>query len=74
MQYKLDLDGVRVSLDNIVSTLQLVMEDMEQEHLSSKGVLEGNFFNRMGSVYLPVLNLIQCSAFDLLREVEEATV
>jgi len=50
------------------------MEDMEQEHLSSKGVLEGNFFNRMGSVYLPVLNLIQCSAFDLLREVEEATV
>ena len=72
MQNKLDIDGVRFSLDNIVSTLQLVME--EQEHLSSKGVLEGNFFNRMGSVYLPVLNLIQCSAFDLLREVEEATV
>ena len=69
MQNKLDIDGVRFSLDNIVSTLQLVME-----HLSSKGVLEGNFFNRMGSVYLPVLNLIQCSAFDLLREVEEATV
>ena len=74
MQNKLDIDGVRFSLDNIVSTLQLVMEDMEQEHLSSKGVLEGNFFNLMGSVYLPVLNLIQCSAFDLLREVEEATV
>lgn len=74
MQNKLDIDGVRFSLDNIVSTLQLVMEDMEQEHLSSKGVLEGNFFNRMGSVYLPVLNLIQCSAFDWLREVEEATV
>ena len=74
MQNKLDIDGVRFSLDNIVSTLQLVMEDMEQEHLSSKVVLEGNFFNRMGSVYLPVLNLIQCSAFDLLREVEEATV
>ena len=71
MQNKLDIDGVRFSLDNIVSTLQLVMEE---EHLSSKGVLEGNFFNRMGSVYLPVLNLIQCSAFDLLREVEEATV
>ena len=47
MQNKLDIDGVRFSLDNIVSTLQLVMEDMEQEHLSSKGVLEGNFFNRM---------------------------
>lgn len=74
MQNKLDIDGVRFYIDNIVSTLQLVMEDMEQEHLSSKGVLEGNFFNRMGSVYLPVLNLIQCSAFDLLREVEEATV
>ena len=74
MQKKLDIDGVRFSVDNIVSTLQLVMEDMEQEHLSSKGVLEVNFFNRMGSVYLPVLNLIQCSAFDLLREVEEATV
>ena len=74
MQNKLDIDGVRFSLDNIVSTLQLVMEDMEQEHLSSKGVLEVNFFNRMGSVYLPVLNLIQCSAFDLLRGVEVATV
>ena len=31
MQNKLDIDGVRFSLDNIVSTLQLVMEDMEQE-------------------------------------------
>lgn len=28
MQNKLDIDGVRFSLDNIVSTLQLVMEDV----------------------------------------------
>lgn len=74
MQNKIDMESASFSLDNIVSTLGLVMEDMEQEHLGSKGGLEGNFFNRMDSVYLPALNLILCSAFDLLKELKEASV
>ncbi len=74
MEKKIDMDSVKFSLDNIVSTLGLVMEDMEQEHFDSKDGLEGNFFNRMDAVYLPALNLIQNSAFDLLKEVKEATV
>ena len=74
MDRKIDMEGVSFSLDNIVATFQLVMEDMEQEHLNSKGGLEGNFFARMESVYLPALNLIQCSTFDLQKEVKGATV
>ena len=70
---KIDLEDVKFSLDNIASTLGPVMEDMEQEHLHSKGLVQ-NFYARMESVYPPALNLIQCSAFDLLKEVKEATV
>ncbi len=73
MENKIDMESVRFSLENIVSTLQLGIEDMEQEHFDSKGCLEGNFYNRMDSVYLPVLNLVYCSAFNLLKEVKEAT-
>ena len=73
MQNKIDFESVRFSLDNIVSTLGLVMEDIEQEHLDSKEGLEKNFFNRMDSVFIPDLNLIHNSAFDLLEEVKEAT-
>ena len=73
MQNKIELDDAIFFLDNIVSTLELVMEDMEQEHLHSKDLVQ-NFYARMESVYPPALNLIQCSAFDLLKEVKEATV
>lgn len=73
MENKIDFENVRFSLDNIVSTLGLVMEDIEQEHLDSKDGLEGNFFKRMDSVFIPALNLIHNSAFDLLEEVKEVT-
>lgn len=43
MQNKIDFESVRFSLDNIVSTLGLVMEDIEQEHLDSKEGLEKTF-------------------------------
>ena len=73
MQNKIDFESVRFSLDNIVSTLGLVMEDIEQEHLDFKDGLEENFFKRMDSVFIPALNLIHSTAFDLLEDVKEAT-
>ena len=47
---KIDLEDVKFSLDNIASTLGPVMEDMEQEHLHSKDLVQ-NFYARMESVY-----------------------
>lgn len=73
MQNKIELVDAIVSLDNIVSTLELVMENMEQEYLDSKDGLEKHFFSRMDCVYLPALNLIQCSACNLLKEMRETT-
>lgn len=48
MQNKIDFESVRFSLDNIVSTLGLVMEDIEQEHLDSKEGLEKKLFQSHG--------------------------
>ena len=66
---KIDMDFARYTLKTIYANMGLIMENLEDEHLHSKGG-EGNFYDRMDSVYLPSLSLISCSIYDLLKDME----
>lgn len=66
---KIDLEGAHLSLKGIVSTLGLILEDLETEYASSEGI-EKAFAARVESVYMPALDLIQYSAVDLLKQME----
>ena len=66
---KIDIDGVKYSIETIFATFGLIMEDMEQEHQDAEGY-EVCFYSRMDDVYMPALNLLLCSIKDLLDKVE----
>ena len=66
---KIDLESAQFFLKGIVSTLGLILEDLEEEHASSEGI-EKAFVARVESVYMPALDLIQYSAVDLLKQME----
>lgn len=66
---KTDMCGMIFSLKTIFAAFGLIMEDMEQEHQDAEGY-EAYFCMRMGSVYMPALNLLLSSINDLLDKVE----
>lgn len=65
----MDMENVKVTLNRIVTTLGLILDDMGEEHVQSKGV-EKAFYARAEDVYLPALDLIQESAFCLLKDMD----
>lgn len=68
----MDMENVKCTLNNIVTTLGLILEDMGEEHVASDGCAEA-FYTRVDNVYLPALDLIQESAFNLLRKMGAGT-
>ena len=68
----MDMENVKCTLNNIVTTLGLILDDMGEEHVASDGCAEA-FYTRVDDVYLPALDLIQESAFNLLREMGAGT-
>ena len=66
---KINLEGAKCFLSSIVITLGLILEDMERDCFRSEGI-EKAFTVRVDEVYMPALNLIQSSAYDLLQRME----
>ena len=54
----MDIENVKCSLQNIVATFNLILEDMGEEHTAADGCADA-FYTRVDDVYLP-------SACDLL--------
>lgn len=74
---KMDLGEISFKLKNIVSTLGLILEKVEKEqHYAEENseheVLRLAFVNRMGGSFIPALDLVYCSAYELLEQVEAA--
>ena len=65
----MDMENVKCTLNSIVTTLGLILEDMGEEHLASDGY-ERSFYDRMDGVYIPALDLVQESAVNLLKRME----
>lgn len=65
----MDIENVKCTLHNIVTTLGLILEDMGEEHVASDGCAEA-FYTRVDDVYLPALDLVQESAVNLLKGME----
>lgn len=65
----MDIENVKCTLNNIVTTLGLILEDMGEEHVASDGCAEA-FYTRVDDVYLPALDLVQESAVNLLKGME----
>lgn len=65
----MDMENVKCTLNNIVTTLGLILEDMGEEHVASDGCAEA-FYTRVDDVYLPALDLVQESAVNLLKGME----
>ena len=65
----MDMENVKCTLNNIVTTLGLILEDMGEEHAASDGC-EKAFYTRVDDVYLPALDLVQESAVNLLKGME----
>lgn len=74
---KMDLGEISFKLKNIVSTLGLILEGVEEEHHYANEISEHEvgrlaFVNRMGGSFIPALDLVYCSAYELLEQVEAA--
>ena len=65
----MDMENVKCSLESILATFGLVLEDMEEEHTASNGVAEA-FYTRVEDMYLPALDLLYGATVDLFRQVE----
>ena len=65
------MENVKCSLESILVTFGLILEDMGEEHIADSGCAEA-FYTRMDDVYLPALYLIYDSAHNLLKETEAA--
>lgn len=70
-EIKIDMDGVRFSLEQINAVFGLVMDDIEQENQSTEEYAE-IFRNRAEDVYIPALDMIQGAIYDLWKRVEES--
>ena len=70
-EIKIDMDGVRFSLEQINAVFGLVMDDIEQENQSTEEYAE-IFRNRAENVYIPALDMIQGAIYDLWKRVEES--
>ena len=62
----MDMENVKFTLNSIVTTLGLILDDMGEEHVASDGCAEA-FYARVDEVYIPALDLIQTSAVNLLK-------
>ena len=68
---KIDMDGVRFSLEQINAVFGLVMDDIEQENQGTEEYAE-IFRNRAEDVYIPTLDMIQGAICELWKRVEES--
>ena len=68
---KIDMDGVRFSLEQINAVFSLVMDDIEQENQGTEEYAE-IFRNRAEDVYIPALDMIQGAICELWKRVEES--
>lgn len=65
----MDMENVKFTLNSIVTTLGLILDDMGEEHVAYDGCAEA-FYARVDEVYIPALDLIQTSAVNLLKGME----